>query len=363
MRASEALRPAARALASLLGVGLAVWGVAWLLAVPAWSWRLYRAPLGETLGHRLAGKLSLCRAHGQRSVLFLGASSTREGFDEVLLARLRPGWGFFNAGLAAGSSDTLAVAQVMLRKSGARPGVLVLGLHPFMLRRMDQDLVARGYSDFFDLFDGSEVMGYQKEGDGAQAARLELRLNTLWPPHRHARQLGRRLRAGLELAHRRAWWGAQRPEESFQVAKRDTRPMNEYRFEEVGEGFDPMIARWKRMGFLNPRMYDDPSRADALEALLSSFARQAPALALAVMPEHSYLRARGGLFHSERFWERVERARAAGARVLDYSAAVPDEEFLDLAHLGAAGRERLTRALAADLGPLLGAPQPSGGQP
>ena len=363
MRASDAVRPLLRTTAAFAAVALAVWGLAWLLAVPSWSWRLYRAPLGETLGHRLAGKLSLCRSQGPRGALLLGASSVREGFDAALLDRLQPGWRFFNAGLAAGSTDTLAVAGLMLRKSGARPGLLVLGLHPFMLRRMDQELVARGYSDFFDLFDGAEVLRYQKPGEGAEAARRELRLNTLWPPRRHARQLGRRLRAALEQAHRAGYWGARLPEADFQVAGPDTRPMAEYRFEQTGEGLEPMIARWQNMGFLDPRAYDDPDRAAALDALLDDFATRCGRLVLVVMPEHAYLRARDPLFHGERFRQCLERARARGARVLDYAAEAPDGEFLDLAHLGAAGRERLTRAFAADLGRLLAAPPSSGGEP
>ncbi len=363
MRASEGLRPLGRALSGFAGVGLAVWGLAWLLAVPSWSWRLYRAPLGETLGHRLAGKLSRCAAAGPRTVLFLGPSSTREGFDEELLDRLHPGWRFFNGGLAAGSTDTLAMAELLLRESGVRPAVIVLGLHPFMLRRMDQDLVARGYSDFFDLFDRAAVMRYQKDGPAGDEALRELRLNTLWPPHRHARQLGRRLRAGLQRAHQAAYWGPRRPETDFQVAKLDTRPMSEYRFDEAGEGFEPMIARWRRMGFLNPRSYGDPERAEALGALLEAFAGHCGTLVLAVMPEHAYLRERDALFHGEWFRARVEQARGRGARVLQYAALVPDGEFLDLAHLGAAGRERLTRAFAADF-PALVAQRPSpGGEP
>lgn len=357
------LRPALRALGGTLALALMLWGAAWLLAVPAWSWVLYRAPLGETLGHRLAGKLSLCRAQGLRSVLLLGASSTREGFDEDLLDALHPGWAFCNAGLAAGSVDTLAVARLMLRKSGARPRVLVLGLHPFMLRSMDQDLVARGYSDFFDLFDAREIMQYQAAGVGADQARSELRLNTLWPPRRHARQLGRRLRATLEHAHRRLYWGAPQPEQAFQVARLDTRPTSAYRFEDTGEGLEPMIARWESMGFLAPGAYADPAHAERLDGLLRAFADEGRPLLLAIMPEHSYLRRRGELFQPQRFWSTVENARKRGAYVFDYAALAPDEEFLDLAHLGAAGRARLTRALAVDLGPLLATLQSTGGKP
>jgi hypothetical protein len=344
------VRAVARALGSFVALAALVWGLGWLLAVPSHAFRLYRHPLGETLAYRLASKLSLCRAHGARSVLFLGASSTREGFDEELLDKLLPGWGFFNAGLAAGSSYTLAESELILAKSGARPDLIVVGVHPFMLRRMDQDVVARGYVDFFDLFDAGELLRYQMRSAGLEAAREELAWHTLWPPHRHARLLGRRLRALVQRAHETAYWGPRLSEEAFQVARLDTRPMQEYRFHGVGEGLEPMIERWRHSGFLDPRAYRDPGLAQEFDAVLRALQSHARKTVLVVMPEHSWLKARGELFHEALFREQVlAPAVARGARVLDYGALLPDDTFLDLAHVGAEGRARLSRAFARDV--------------
>lgn len=348
------MKQVARALGSLLALLALVWGLGFLLAVPSHAFRLYRHPVGEMLAYRLAGKLSLCRAHGPRSVLFLGPSSTREGFDEELLDRLLPGWGFFNAGLAAGSSHTLAASELILAKSGARPDVIVAGVHPFMLRPMDQDVVARGYVDFFDLFDADDLLRYQFPNAGLAEARRELLWHTLWPPHRHARLLGRRLRAWLQHAHEAAYWGPRLPEQAFQVAPHDTRPMREYRFHGVGEGLDPMVERWRGAGFLQPRRYRKPGLAQEFDGVLRALQRHCRLLILVVMPEHSYLKARGELFNEALFREQVVApAVARGACVLDYGALLPDDTFLDLAHVGAEGRARLSRAFARDVQPIL----------
>lgn len=343
-----------RALGHFVAAAALVWALGWLLAVPSYAWRLYRRPPGETLAYRLAAKLSLCRAHGLRSVLIVGASSTREGFDEELLARLLPDWGFFNAGLAAGSSSTLAATELIVAKSGARPDVIVVGVHPFMLRRMDQDVVARGYVDFFDRFDAAALLRYQLDGTGLAQARRELLWHTLWPPHRHARLLGRRLRALVQHAHAAAYWGPRLPEEAFQVARRDTRPMEEYRFEGVGEGLEPMIERWRSSGFLDPRHYREPGLAQEFDAALRALQSHGRRIILVLMPEHSYLVARGALFNEALFREQVlAPALARGARLLDYRALLPDDAFLDLAHVGAQGRAQLSRAFARDVQPLL----------
>ena len=352
-----------RAVGSVAGVGLALWGVAWILAATTPAWHLYRASLGETLGHRLAGKLAACRAAGAAGVLIVGASSAREGFDERVLRASYPAWTFCNAGLAAGSVDTLAVTDLMLRKSGARPGVLVAAVHPFMLRHMDQEVVPRGYADFFDLTDGGALLALQFPGPGFVAARRALWLNTLWPPYRHARLLGRYLRAGLHHAHRALYWGTLRPAEAFQVVPGDTRPMAEYRFQGIGEGLEPMIRRWRAMGFLDERTYAGTGTADALDGLLRSFAGHAGRLVVVVMPEHSYLRERAGLFNQLGFRDRLAAVRERGALLLDYRALLPDDEFLDLGHASAAGRARLSGALADGLVPVLGRRSRGGGEP
>lgn len=353
MRAIEALGPAGRTALRLGLLAGLLWGSAWALAAPAWTWALYRQPLGEILAHRLAGKLWTARAAGPRAVLVVGASSAREGFDEQVLGRGRPGWRFVNAGLAGGSVRTLALAELMLRRSGARPAVIVLALHPFFVRALGQDLVALGYTDFFDALDGAELLGHAGTEARREEARGELLRNALFPPRRHARLLGRRLRAGLWSAHHAAYWGRGLERAGFEVVEDDTRPMAEHLFDAPGEGLKGMLQRWERAGLLDPAAYRRPGLAGELDELVARLGARGGRLVLALLPEHAALRARRATFAPERFERSLADARRAGARVLDYAALLPDEDFLDLAHVGPRGRERLSRALAADLAPEL----------
>ncbi len=351
MPASEAgLGRAAAVAARLAACCAALWLLGYAAGASRFAWHLYRLPFDDTVGHRLAGKLAACRASGRPTIVVLGASTAREGFDERMLEALVPGTAAYNGGLAGGSVDTLSVAALLLEKSGARPDVALLALHPFMLRAMDQDVVARGYADFFDALDGAELMRYQYPGPGFAAAESELRANLLWPPRRHARQLGRLLRALLRHAHTRAYWGTRRPDDAFEVARYDTQPMDEYRFSErAGEGFDAMIRRWERQGYLTAEAYSRPELAERLDALLRRVEACARRVAVVVMPEHSYLRERVTPLAQAPFEAQLARARARGVRVFEQQSAVPDDAFLDLAHLGPGGRALLTQAVAPHL--------------
>ncbi len=342
--------------ARLVACAAALWLVAWAMAAPSFTWHLYRAPFDDTLGHRLAGKLAASRARGGASVVILGASTAREGFDERLLSSLCPGAAFFNTGLAGGSVDTLAVATLMLERSGARPALALVALHPWMLRAMDQDVVARGYSDFFDAWGAEELLAYQFQGEGLRAARDALRRQTLFPPLRHARQLGRLLRAGLQQAHQRLYWGPRLPPASFQVAHDDTTPMAEYRFTgRAGEGFPAMLRRWERQGYLDAKAYADPALAERLGEVLRRVEARAGRVAVVVMPEHTYLRERVAPLCAAPFEAQLAAARARGTAVLEHAALLPDEAFLDLAHVGPEGRAALSRAVAPEARALLDA--------
>ncbi len=357
MPASERGRRVGAVLARCSACMAALWLIGYALGASSLAWHLYRQPFDDTVGHRLAGKLAACRARGPATVLVLGASTAREGFDEVALEGLVPGAAVFNGGLAGGSVDTLAVAALMLARSGARPGVALLALHPWMLRAMDQDVVARGYADFFDAHDGGELLRYQYPGAGYADAERELRLNLLWPPRRHARQLGRLVRAGLRRTHVGLYWGQTRPDEAFEVARYDTRPMGDYRFSErAGEGFDAMIRRWERQGFLDARAYARPELAQRLDEVLRRVESSARRVAVVVMPEHTFLRERVAPLAEAPFRAQLARARARGVQIWEHATSVPDEAFLDLAHVGPRGRAALTAAVAPQVRALLHTP-------
>jgi hypothetical protein len=347
-------RRAAVVLLRLVALAALLWLVGYGLGATRPAWHLYRTPFDDTVGHRLAGKLAACASRGGRTLVVLGASTAREGFDEGALEAALPGVSAFNGGLAGGSVDTLAVASLLLERSGARPSLVLVALHPWMLRAMDQDVVARGYADFFDAAVGGELLRYQAPGEGYAAAEQALRVNLLWPPARHARQLGRLARAGLRRAHAAYYWGQRRPDDAFEVARYDTRPMDAYRFSErAGEGFDAMIRRWERQGFLDARAYARPEVHARLDPVLRRIEARAEHVAVVVMPEHTFLRARVAPLAEAPFRAQLALARARGVSVLEHATTVADEDFLDLAHVGPRGRTALTAAVAPQLRALL----------
>jgi hypothetical protein len=314
-----------------------------LVATSRTSLRLYDRQFGSAVAHKFASAAASAARH-RRSVLLLGASSTHDGFDEEVMDDAVPGWTFLNGGTGMGSIFVYEALTEMLRDYGVCPAVLVIGLHPLALSDRQINFNGAGYTDFFDRWQGWEVVAFDDPRFTADNRR-ELRQNTLWPGHRLSRQLSRLLRYRLRALHNRFYWGGTLPRQAFEVAPDDLLLRPRYFYSETTPvpGAAAEGARWYEETTVE---WAAPRHLASLRRTLDNALGVSPRVVVLLMPEHSLLhegvtpRVRGP------FLDALGAYRDRGLRVLDRSDAMPDGLFRDAIHLLGKGRRRFSRQVA-----------------
>src|SRR5262245_5305888 len=106
MRASklEPLRMIGLALLHIVVVGALLWLAAYYVTQSKQVLRLYRYSLGSIPAYVFLDKLSRALDQQSGSVLLVGPSTVREGFDEALMNQTAPGFKFINAGVTSPGS-------------------------------------------------------------------------------------------------------------------------------------------------------------------------------------------------------------------------------------------------------------------
>jgi hypothetical protein len=209
----QSVRSAGHAAACLLAIAGVLWGGAYVSATSRPALGLYSVAFDNAVAHRFAGRLE----HAQGRVLLLGASSTHDGFDEEVMNHAAPPAAFVNGGTGMGSVFVYEALTVMLRDSGVKPSVVVLGLHPVTLADRQINFNGAGYTDFFDRWHGWNVLQFDDPlflGED----RHEALANSVWPGHRLARQTGRLVRSAMYRLHTQWYWGRKLPAAAFERA-------------------------------------------------------------------------------------------------------------------------------------------------
>jgi len=349
MPASEAVdlrssaRQVAQATSFLLLVAVAVWALAYLAATSRLALGFYDVAFDNTVAHRFAGRLS----EAQGTVFLLGASSTHDGFDERLMDATVPSVRFVNGGTGMGSIFVYEAMAETLRDSGVRPAAIVLGLHPVALSDRQINFNGAGYTDFFDRWHGWNVLQYDDDRFVADD-RHEAVVNTWWPGHRFARQTSRYVRSGIYRLHRRWFWGPKLPIAAFERAPADLTPHPEYFYSAVTPvpGAADVGVRWFRDQTLE---WAAARHRDSLRRTIEDALAASDRVMVLLMPEHSHLRTQLSQQIRQPLLDVVGEYRNRGVVVVDRSAAMDDEMFVDSIHLLGAGRERFSRQMAGEL--------------
>ena len=303
---------AALVLAAQLGVGLA----------------LDRAPLGVRF--RDAERVLEAARAGTPApdVVLLGSSRFENALDpELLEAALRERLGSRApaiASLAVDGGDLVASERILgdLLASGVRPRVALIELTPEWLREPVPFLNAQ----LVRQFDWSDVWEWLPEL--VQENRATLARARLFPVYHYR----------LELL---TWWTGH-PPPYLTAPRAGPAPVKRRPPDNPKAG----TRRWER----RLAGYQASARAEATLARLLATCREAALDCVFIAPPASSAqRAAYGAAVDEAF--RAALARAADGRdfpLVDDRARLPDAEFRDGSHVNRAGRERLSRIVAAE---------------
>jgi hypothetical protein len=148
--------------------------------------------------------------------------------------------------------------------------------------------------------------------------------------------------------HQRFYWGDRLPRPSFEVAPDDLRPRPRYFYSETAPipGAAAEGVRWYEE---TTSEWAAPRHLASLRRMLDEAIEISPRVVVILMPEHSLLREQVSAGLRGPMVEVVEGYRGRGLRVLDASAAIPDEMFRDSVHLIGEGRRRLSRQMAPEI--------------
>ncbi len=321
-------------------MSMAVWALGWVLVASPWFYSLFEEPLGPEPGFRTAAAISRAGSTNTSVCLLLGSSTTREGFDDVMMST-STGLEFVNGGASGGTLLWVELALLMTQRAAVKPYCLVLGLNARMLRPAQSDLHQRGYAPFVDIRDSVAVLdGAPEEWKGVHRGYLWKR--TVWPFSAPATILGRRLeRALLQRG---------RPEDFLWPRHLTAPPRFLY-----NEANSLSVEQWKetwwkmeREGQLDPLAYGAQTERLRLSRILKLAAKISPRVVVVVMPTHSRLRQQLASMQQP-FEETLEHARRADIidAVWGYGDALNDTHFRDFGHLNSGGRHWLSRKVAS----------------
>jgi hypothetical protein len=340
-------RDVARASWFLLAPAIAIWVAAYTAANSRVVFGFYGVSFDNTVAHRFVGRL----AGADDAVLLLGASTTHERFDEAIMNRTRPPLRFVNGGTGMGSIFVYEAMAETLRDSGVRPAAVVLGLHPVALSDRQINFNGAGYTDFFDRWHGWDVIQFDDQRFVADDRR-EVIWNTWWPGRRVARQSSRLIRSGLYRLHNRWYWGPHLPVAAFERAPDDLIPRPEYIY--TAETPVPGLAEVGLAWFRDQTPeWAAPRHRDSLRRTIEHSLQATNRVIVLLMPEHSLLRTRLSPDIRQPLLDIAAEFRSRGVVVIDRSAAMGDDMFVDSIHLLRAGRERFSRQMADELGAAL----------
>ena len=349
-RVLRSIQPAGKALAHLAAMYSIIWGLGYGISTSRWSfqiYRLWRFPNVES--HHLAGKLAQAQLASEDVCLLVGPSTVREAFDEVVMQDVAPTIRFLNCGTTGGGIYVYEAMNHLIQQSGVRPKCIVVGLNARMLISREIRVNSAGYTDFLDLTTGRQLVSNDTEALRSEAYE-QLRTNTIWPYHRHARHLGRLLRRSIFLVQERLSWHDSLPLAEFEYRRKELGQSPVYHYDDTepisGEAWDRLLSKYDEKGLFDPRRYAHPEHVESLQKVLDDLMNITPNLILIEMPENSFGRKRMAPAASGTMDLLLSQYKAKGILVVDWSQLLPDTAMRDVGHLLAATRPRFSRDVA-----------------
>ncbi|MCH8822018.1 MAG: hypothetical protein IH984_00790 [Planctomycetes bacterium] len=327
-----------------------LWGIGYGITTSHFTfqyYRLWRFPNSE--GHHLAETLARAQTTRGDICLLIGPSTVREAFDEEIMQQTAPDLRFLNGGTTGGGIYVFEAMNHLIHQSGVNPKCIVVGLNARMLIARDIRLHSAGYTDFLDLFNGSQILS--KESIALQdEARQQIVSNTIWPYRRLARHTSRLIRTAIFVAQEKLSWNESLPVTAFSYGHRelgrssmhlhnDTEPIS-------GEAWDRLMRIYKEKGFFDPARYAHAEHLDSLRGVLDDLFEITQHLIIIQMPENSFGREHLAPLASDAMEILLADYQERGAHILDLTSEVPDSGMRDVGHILASSRPDFSRKVA-----------------
>jgi len=265
--------------------------------------------------------------------LITGLSTAREGLDAAWIGpRLDPPCAVLNLGSTGGGYLDLLESMRVIRWTPLRPRIGILAVHPAWL--------AEEVMNGPDSTDRSNRLR-PEERRGFRGRLRVLRHESVWIlANRDA------IHSGLfqGLSHIRNAFAERMHLSAYVLFPPALDPWRADYLYHSDKGDDAFLQRqwvgFQARGWFDPvRFRQNPRQQQALRAALRQMQEVCEDVYVLWMPERSDFRKAVPLEAQLSFCKTVH------SRILDARACIPDDEFYDLAHLNAAGRQRLSQWL------------------
>jgi hypothetical protein len=290
------------------------------------------------------------RLHDQKYFCALiGLSGLREAIDLKVMAQANPNCRYMGLGGAGVAMDTIAEESRSFFTSKLRPDVAVVGIADFLLVKPAPPGAAGA--------DGSPWLAALRDGRVRDLARMAR--DWLWFVERR-RDVNTAVEEVLIVCKLSVlrFLGANAAAQQNPLAD----PWREMIRNEVPEHASEAALRAGIAGYEARRWYDPASyerqriqlQAQALNDVVRNLRSRGTNVIVAVMPQHSRLRARLPAVAMNTLKSGMDEAFGASAPpLLDLREAVPDTGFADIAHVNTEGRRIVSQRIAAQIDSVL----------
>ena len=342
-----------KTLRNILVMFIFLWGASRLF-VFSWPFLfLHNYSIGSLPSHYFLDRLAdLAIPHESKSLLLLGPSTVREGFDTDLISK-DTNFYVVNGGVTSRGSILHTEMQLDIASNfGIRTDVLLLGLNSRMLSGRDNPILATRYIDYLTDKQIEDHVMHHSDGrlnnDSAKDLDWISIQNKTWPANRLAVRLDNLLRFTLmRLNYALGNWN-QIPFRGFSRGQDILIHPKKFLYKDETFNKEVFEQHWesmKRSGMMHRGNYGFISDIQTLHRVIEKAKSRSPNVIIMVMPEHSKARKHFGSWGDHAFFT-VLNYYQGKIHVIDHSDSVDDSLLRDIGHLVPLGREKLSRLTA-----------------
>lgn len=332
-----------------------IWIVSFALTHNRYQALLYWRSYSTLSGDMLASKICRYYLSPKPACFFIGLSSVFEGLNEQIFKQHRSDYNFLNVGMGGATIYKIELAVSILEEYNVKPNVIVVGLHPNLLKDSSLMLWSAGFLDIMGL-KTQKTFILREKPEGVLSALLQAQYRLIWPGLRLSQQLSRIIREKLFLIQSFVRGNNRLPGIAFEKFRNELVPWmtNRTRPERLStEERDTIISEMEKKGYFLSETYAQPRHIESMRYLLSLCIHLSPHVVILVMPETSYAREKLSIYPRERFWRIVNEFQAKGCKVLDKSDRFPDDSFDFLFHLLPEASQELSNEIYREIEDML----------
>lgn len=314
------------------------------------SLKLYeKVHYSNSPAHWFAGKLSL--ANGKpNACLVLGASTSREGFDEDLISKSIKDKLFFNGSTTGAIQNYEGMAKIIDRFN-AKVDCIVLPLHSWQINEGDLQLNNLGFTDLLSFRQMLEFMltaGMPLISKSEEGTSEEFLLNSILPFRHHARIISRHIRTGLWKLHNSLFNGKPLKQSDFELTPGDLNVKREFAYTETERLPEEELQKYlvsMKSKYFDHQKYGRKTYTDSLRNTLNILTKHSKKILIVIMPDSNAM-SEPVLLNSPHFFKVLKEFQKPNIYCVDFSDLIDDKYLRDHNHPLPSGRKILSKKLS-----------------